>query len=108
MKQAMLKLNRSNQVHHRDSLQRQEQLSGAATGGASARMLPHGGGGGGPNTGQARRAAPGGGAPKPRNRASLTSTAVWAPLAQSKRVYPNEKTTRPFIVGFPIARSFRR
>ena len=41
----------------------------------------------------------GGGVQKPRNRASsLASIPDWAPLAQSKRTYPNERKESPYTV----------
>ena len=51
---------------------------------------------------ETKRGTPGTGVAKPRQRASVGGSAVdWAPLAQSKRVYPDETKDDPFAV-FPF------
>ncbi len=50
---------------------------------------------------ETKRGTPGTGVAKPRQRASVGSSTVdWAPLAQSKRIYPDETKDDPFAV-FP-------
>jgi hypothetical protein len=51
-----------------------------------------------PQPSQPKKSAPGAGAQKQRGRSSVASGADWVPLAQSKRIYPDEKKDQPFAV----------
>jgi hypothetical protein len=51
-----------------------------------------------PQPSQPKKSAPGPVAQKHRGRPSAASGADWVPLAQSKRIYPDEKKDQPFAV----------
>lgn len=107
----MRHLNRTNQSYHeqhqatpppqQQPMRPPQHQQGAAAGGWGGASRPaHGMAT--PQAAQPKKGTPGGGTQKPRNRATAVNVPDWAPLAQSKRTYPDERMG-PSVVGVPCA-----
>lgn len=83
---SMRTANQQNQIFHEHHLPPVLQYPPAASG--QPQLQPS----------QPKRGAPGAGVQKQRARPSAASGADWVPLAQSKRIYPDEKKDQPFAV----------